>query len=275
MAILTIPNSFTGGTAAVASAVNANFTAVKNFAEGISNGTNIDAGAVTAVKLDAGVTNLFAPIGGLVPFAGSVAPAGGKWMLADGSAISRTSYASLFALVGITYGVGDGSTTFNLPNLKGRVIVGLDATQTEFDGLGELGGVKTVTLTESQIPSHNHTQNSHNHTQNPHGHTQNPHNHTQDPHTHLVNGTYVIGTHSHNNLNDYLSIGTSGASINGSQSPNAVVGTTATNQSTTATNNSETAVNNATTATNNPTGGGQAHDNLQPYMVLNYLIRVA
>jgi microcystin-dependent protein len=273
MAILTIPNSFTGGTAAVASAVNANFTAVKNFAEGISNGTNIDTGAITAVKLDAGVTNLFAPIGGLVPFAGSVAPAGGKWMLADGSAISRTSYASLFALVGITYGVGDGSTTFNLPNLKGRVIVGLDATQTEFDGLGELGGVKTVTLTESQIPSHNHTQNSHNHTQNPHGHTQNPHNHTQDPHTHTTQATISASSGAHNNTTDYVAAGTNGASTTPSIA--SISTTTATNQATTATNNSETAVNNATTATNNPTGGGQAHDNLQPYVVLNYLIRVA
>lgn len=63
------------------------------------------------------------------------APSG--WFLCDGSAISRTTYSELFAIIGTTYGTGDGSTTFNIPNLKGRAIVGKDASQTEFDVLGE------------------------------------------------------------------------------------------------------------------------------------------
>jgi len=79
------------------------------------------------------------------PFAGSAAPTG--WLLCDGSAVSRTTYANLFTVVGTTYGAGDGSTTFNLPNLKGRFPVGLDASQTEFSTLGKTGGAK----------SHNHT----------------------------------------------------------------------------------------------------------------------
>ena len=84
-----------------------------------------------------------APVGEVSSFAGSSAPTG--WLLCDGSAVSRTTYAALFAIIGTTYGVGNGSTTFNLPNLKGRVIVGRDSAQTEFDVLGETQGAKDVT----------------------------------------------------------------------------------------------------------------------------------
>jgi microcystin-dependent protein len=83
------------------------------------------------------------PSGAVMAYAGSAAPSG--WLLADGTAVSRTTYADLFAVVGTTYGVGDGSTTFNLPNLKGRFPVGRDAAQTEFDTLAETGGAKTHT----------------------------------------------------------------------------------------------------------------------------------
>jgi microcystin-dependent protein len=64
------------------------------------------------------------PIGICVPFAGNTAPA--SWALAYGQAISRTTFAAAFAVYGTTYGAGDGSTTFNLPDARGRVIAGLD-----------------------------------------------------------------------------------------------------------------------------------------------------
>src|SRR5688572_13958247 len=59
-----------------------------------------------------------------VPYAGSSAPT--DWLLCDGSAVSRTTYANLFAVIGTTYGSGDGSTTFNLPDLRGRTVAGKD-----------------------------------------------------------------------------------------------------------------------------------------------------
>jgi len=95
------------------------------------------------------------PPGIVVPYAGITAPAG--WLLANGSAVSRTTYAGLFSAIGTTYGAGDGSTTFNLPDMKGRVPVG-KSTDTEFDTLGETGGEKAHTLTssESGLPAHNH-----------------------------------------------------------------------------------------------------------------------
>lgn len=90
------------------------------------------------------------------PGIGSI-PAG--FLLCDGSAVSRTTYASLFTAIGTAYGAGNGTTTFNLPNLKGRVVVGQDATQAEFATTGQAGGVKTHTLTIGEMPAHSHTGN--------------------------------------------------------------------------------------------------------------------
>ena len=84
-----------------------------------------------------------APVGVINPYGGSTAPTG--WLICDGSAVSRTTYAALFAILGTTYGAGNGSTTFNLPNFKGKVPFGRDSGQTEFDVLGETGGSKSHT----------------------------------------------------------------------------------------------------------------------------------
>ena len=89
------------------------------------------------------------PVGCVIPFAGAAAPTG--WLLCQGQAISRTTYAQLFSVIGTTYGSGDGKTTFNLPDMRGRVAVGSDT-----NSLGMQDGQKSVTLTVEQIPSHNH-----------------------------------------------------------------------------------------------------------------------
>lgn len=95
-----------------------------------------------------------APVGKVSAYAGSSAPSG--WLLCDGSAVSRTTYAALFAIIGTVFGSGNGSTTFNLPNSKGRAIVGRDSGQTEFDVVGETGGAKTHTLITAEMPAHTH-----------------------------------------------------------------------------------------------------------------------
>jgi len=87
------------------------------------------------------------PSGGITPFAGSSAPTG--WLLCDGTAVSRTTYATLFGIVGTAYGVGDGSTTFNLPDLRGRSTVG-KGSNTDVDALGDSDGVSVG----SRRPSH-------------------------------------------------------------------------------------------------------------------------
>ena len=81
------------------------------------------------------------PVGTIIPYAGTTIPS--NYMLCEGQALSRIEYDILFNAIGTTYGVGDGTTTFNLPNLKGKVPVGLDSNDTDFDTLGETGGSKT------------------------------------------------------------------------------------------------------------------------------------
>lgn len=108
-------------------------------------------GAVTAGAPPGG----FIPTGGFIPFGGTSLPPGG-WLWCNGAAVSRTTYADLFAVIGTAYGAGNGSTTFNVPDLGGRVPVGYDSGDTDFNANGKTGGAKTHTLTVSQMPSHNH-----------------------------------------------------------------------------------------------------------------------
>ena len=82
------------------------------------------------------------PAGSIMAWGSDVAPT--NWLICNGSAVSRSTYASLFAAIGVTYGVGNGTTTFNLPDLRGKVPFGKDSSQTEFDLLGESGGNKAT-----------------------------------------------------------------------------------------------------------------------------------
>jgi microcystin-dependent protein len=92
------------------------------------------------------------------------------WLLCDGTAVSRATYSDLFALVGTSFGVGDGSTTFNLPNFKSRMAIGLDAGDANMDTIGEQGGSKTKTISTPNLPSHTHTTPNHTHTTPAHSH---------------------------------------------------------------------------------------------------------
>ncbi|QPF93788.1 phage tail protein [Bradyrhizobium commune] len=108
------------------------------------------------------------PIGCCIDFFGAIAP-NSSFVLAYGQGISRTAYSTLFSMFGTTYGVGDGSTTFNIPDLRGRIIAGRDdmggsaasrLTSSYFGGsasnLGAVGGSESHTLTTAQLASHVH-----------------------------------------------------------------------------------------------------------------------
>lgn len=241
------------------------------------NGETVDAGVVKGEPGTAGPSSA-APAGSITMFGGASAPS--DYLLCDGSAVSRSTYSALFDVIGTTYGVGDNSTTFNLPNLKGRVPVGLDPSDTSFDVRGETGGAKTHTLTAGEMPVHTHVQNSHNHTQTAHDHIHDAHDHPNDPHSH--------GSVSLTGFMTYGSVGRTRVSA-GTTSDRIAITATATTDlgiadtvTASATNNSQTltttgqnttAVNVAATAINQNAGSGGAHNNLQPYIVLNYIIK--
>jgi microcystin-dependent protein len=110
----------------------------------------IGAGKVTQAMLNSDV--LFMPAGAITQYGGASSPTG--WLLCDGSAVSRTTYADLFTAISTTYGVGDGATTFNVPDLQGNVPVGKDSST--FSTLGDTGGAETHSLSEGELPAHKH-----------------------------------------------------------------------------------------------------------------------
>jgi len=155
-------------------------------------------------------------IPGIISMYGGVnSPTG--YLFCNGQAVSRTTYSRLFSVIGTIYGAGNGTGTFNLPNLQGRVPVGLKASEPIFNALGNIGGTGAHTLSIAEMPSHSHTG-------------------TTDP------------TSTNSNLSNN-GVGTLGTA-------NVATGSTP----------------HTHTFTTTPTGGNQPHENLQPYIVLNYII---
>jgi microcystin-dependent protein len=159
------------------------------------------------------------PIGVCVPYAGSAAPPG--WLLCDGSAISRVDYANLFAICGTAYGVGNGTTTFNIPDMRGRFPLGKDnmggssanrVTATEADNLGQGSGAESEIITIAKMPAHSHNQRL---------------------------------------QTNFASTFASFAQVANAASPATAVGT----------------IINTSDA-----GGGEAHNNMPPYLTLNFII---
>lgn len=96
------------------------------------------------------------PVGSITAYCVNTIPSG--WLLCDGSAVSRTTYQNLFNLIGVLYGVGNGTTTFNLPDLRGRVIASVDNGASRIPGatLASSGGAHEVALTEANNGPHKH-----------------------------------------------------------------------------------------------------------------------
>lgn len=184
----------------------------------------VNAAANGYVAPDATSTSTsYVPTGSVTAYAGTAAPTG--WLICDGAAVSRSTYAALFAVLGTAYGSGNGTTTFNLPDLRGRAVFGKDdmggtaASRITSAGsgitgttLGANGGAETVTLTTAQIPAHNHTVNA------------------------TLNTSVNSGAHAY------------ASNLSG-------------------------ATGTATDVTTN-TGGGGAHQNMPPAIVLNYIVKM-
>lgn len=221
-------------------------------ADGVVANSKLATGSVTSTKLaDSSVTfakladsthdpliDFLFPAGLVLPFAGNAEPTG--WLFCDGRAVSRATYPALYATIFGAYGGGDGSTTFNLPDLRGRVPAGVDimggvaagrlTTATmNGTGLASIGGAERVTLTEAQIPAHVHA------------------NALTDP------------GHAHSYTRRGGVIHQDGATA----------ATVATQDVTDTTGTSTTGIS----LSNASIGGGGAHSNVQPTLALNYLIK--
>ncbi|HEV7286781.1 MAG TPA: tail fiber protein [Kaistia sp.] len=166
-----VHDGVTAGGTALARADLANVEAAGDLPMGGHKITELAAGEVAtdAVCLSqlSAVDSKTTPVGAVIGYAGSAAPAG--WLLCAGQNVSRTTYAALFTAIVTTYGAGDGTTTFTLPDLRGRVVAGKDdmggaaASRLTSGGagingasLGASGGAQTHTLTTAQLPAHSH-----------------------------------------------------------------------------------------------------------------------
>lgn len=172
------------------------------------------------------------PTGAIIMYAPGVAPPSG-YLLCDGAAVSRATYSDLFTAISTTYGVGDGSTTFNLPDFTDRFPLHADADAAGTNNTADTGGASTHVLTEAEMASHGHTQDAHNHTQDAHAHTTS----ISEQATKSSGGSNTFDTGG--------SIGTS----------------------------SDTATNQAATATNQTTGSDSAHTNRDKFLAIPFMIK--
>ena len=183
-----------------------------------------------------------APSGFIGSFGGSTVPSG--WLLCDGSAVSRSTYSNLFSALGTTWGAGDGSSTFNLPNFKDRFLVGAG----NLYSLGSTGGLANVTLGIGNLPSHNHAVNDPGHT---HTVTDPGHNHTSAvTASNVTTGSAAGGA----------TAGNTGTSMTGISLNSALTGVTN--------------VTNTTGITTADTGSGTAFPILPPYAAVQYIIKI-
>jgi microcystin-dependent protein len=241
---------------------------------GLANDNIAPAAGVTVDKLAGGVfgTSLitgpggipqWAAAGGLPPgvileFAAATVPAG--FLLCNGQAVGRAQYQALFDLIGSTYGGGDGVNTFNVPNLKGRIAAGFDSAQAEFDALGKAGGAKTHQVTEGEMPWHWHTVNAHSHGGGWHDH----------------GGTYGGGGHSH-----VPAAGADFAQADGTANTAGGTGRQSVVGRTGSTNHvgdhahgiPGQAVIGAEAPGTDAKGGNVGHNNIQPYITVNFIIK--
>lgn len=236
------------------------------------------------------------PVGSIMPFVGNTAPTG--WLPCNGGEYSSTTYPKLSALCATKFGSASAGN-FRVPDLRGRVMAGLDTSQTEFDTIGKTGGAKTVTLTTSNMPSHNHTATLSGltvsglsaSTAGDHGHTfsgttpsgQGTHGHTGGSLTQFVTNvtaTTNANTSGGGSLDRVSSISVSkdevdvfiGTALDQGGHTHTYSGTTVSAGGHTHTISGTISGGTVTVANN---GSGTAFDNTQPFVTMNHIIRAA
>lgn len=194
-------------------------------------------------------------------YGGSTAPTG--FLICDGSAISRTTYAALFNAIGTTYGAGDDSTTFNIPDLSGRVAIGSSAAH----AIGTNGGEESHTLLSNEIPTHSHTIPSHGHT-----HTIKA---TTPKLTHTITQpmfTYTPPSGSRKTMT-YSSGTKTGTTANTSTAASRSANLAIANHSATACTKTG-SITDCNAFDSESAGSGSSHNNMQPFVTINYIISI-
>ncbi len=184
------------------------------------------------------------------------------WLLCDGTAVSRSTYSGLFSVIGTTWGTGDGSTTFNVPDLRGRTLVGVGTgSGLTARAMAATGGTETHALATSELPVHNHTITDGGHS----------HSASGGAHTHTLGGgggtlavfdsggiTWIAPTFS-GSSSYWL------PTTNGYHSGNAMQTDSGTGSVT---------VNSGTTGiTIGNAGSGGSHNNMPPFRAVNYFVK--
>jgi len=217
-----------GGTLLTTGAVKLNSTVSVSGAATFNSTVTVSGAAVFKSNVSIGGTITgpgIVPSGTVLPYAGASAPTG--YILADGRNVSRSTYAALFTAIGTTYGVGDGSSTFGIPDLRGRVVAGKDnmggtsanrlTSPINGDTLGAAGGSESHELTIAELAAHTHGA-----------------------------GTYEIQTGG-----DAAQASDNGAVFRDGPLQNST----------------------AVSGDSGSTGSGTAHNNVQPTIILNYIIK--
>jgi microcystin-dependent protein len=146
----------------VASAISSKLDKFSTFAQEApdqTNDTTVFYDVSTGLYKKTTISSLSTPAltGSIIAYAGTTTPSG--YLECNGANVSRTTYASLFSAVGVTWGAGDGTTTFTLPDLRRRTMIGKNGTAgTGSPGItvGSTGGAETKTLAQAELPSHYH-----------------------------------------------------------------------------------------------------------------------
>ena len=203
------------------------------------------------------LTGLVFPSGMIFPYGGTVAPSG--FFMCDATAYSRTTYSALFAVIGTTYGAGDGATTFNVPDARGRMLMGVGNLGTNSQPTifaGETGGANYTTLSTANLAAHSHTINDPGH-----GHSTSVGTESS-PHVHTFPNSYIVNQQA----------STVGLVTNSNNQAIGILGMQTSNEDRSHIH-SVTVNGNGTGITESNVGSGTSFQTISPFLGVSYIIK--